>query len=99
MQAYINKIRNKGPRGINISETEDLVNECSEVMCAMRIFSTGTERDETQIGHELYEDLSGDEADIRTNIMTAAQQQANSCNFNSHYGLPSEEDIFADEDF
>lgn len=32
MQVYINKLRNKGQNGINISENEDPVSECSEVM-------------------------------------------------------------------
>lgn len=73
---------------MNIAETEDLVNECSEVMYAMLIYSTGTEAGDYREDSDASDESEGDGADLRTNIVSSATHHSKACKFNSHYGVP-----------
>lgn len=73
MRAYINKLRNKGPKGINLAETEDIVNKCSEVMFAKNIFSARAERPDVDAEKTSSNELEDNIEDARTNLATASR--------------------------
>ena len=72
MQAYLNKLRNKGAKFINVTEAEDLMNENNEVMRALSIFSARAQVEEAEDGDTSQEEDRGEGADVRTNLVAAA---------------------------